>query len=75
MKTDDITSWRDLIGVAMDRAGDSWDNVVGHTFKQGEIDKDHCPRETWTLWTVDRVYVPIGVDGIVLSVASFPRNP
>jgi hypothetical protein len=75
------TTWRTLITEEMESNGSSWDDVVAHTFQEGELDglfnagatgpEEGCP---FTLWTSRHVYFPLTYDGSE-SVGSAPRDP
>jgi len=64
----------------MEKHGESWAQIVGHTF-QGEecdmlFDNDYGVTQDvpFTLWTTTRVYFPAVYDGLEW-VSSVPRNP
>jgi hypothetical protein len=76
-----MTSWREEITEAMEIAGESWDEVVGCTLTEAELDsrfrdehKAEAEGQPFTLWTEHRVYFPTVYDGSE-QVDSVPRNP
>lgn len=75
-----MATWKMLIQREMDAHGESWAEVCGHTFREGQLDTEFydgygstngCP---FTLWTTHRVYFPIKYDGAEWC-GSAPRNP
>ena len=74
------TSWRVLIGVAMDANKEGWDQVVSSTLDEAELDVSFddgygvVEGKPFCLWTVKRVYFPVVYDGAEW-VHSVSRNP
>jgi hypothetical protein len=76
----EMTTWRKEIVDAMEEVYDSWDNVVGCTLSDGELDVEFnadfgtVEGQAFMLWTKSRVYFPVVYDGSEW-VSSVPRNP
>lgn len=77
---DTITTWRELISVALEDVGEKWADVESITLSDAELDrKFDCgyggPEGTpFTIWTKARVYFPVCYDGAE-EVDSVSRNP
>lgn len=74
------TTWRVQLTETFEEIGDSWDNVMGTTLTEAQLDtvfysgfggSEGC---AFTLWTRDFVYFPVVYDGAEW-VGYVPRNP
>lgn len=76
-----MTTWRKLIEPELEYKGETWEDVVSHTFEdEYELDVEFDDGfganngVPFTLWTHNRVYFPICYDGSEW-VGSVSRNP
>jgi hypothetical protein len=76
------TTWQLELEKAMTKAGESGKEIVGCTLTQQELDVKFpvdygAPHgKSFTLWTANRVYFPVAVNGLewVESVPRYPNN-
>lgn len=72
------STWRERINEEMAAQNDAWDEVLGMTLTQDDLDTafDHGndAGKPFTLWTKSRVYFCVHSSGIP-GVESVPRNP
>jgi hypothetical protein len=75
-----MSSWRELLTEAMERRGESFQDIVDSTLTLEQLDKEFdssyggTEGEPFTVWTTNRVYFPAQYDGSEW-VASVARNP
>lgn len=75
-----MTNWRELILKAMERSGESLEDIISNTLTEQEMDvKFNCGYGgseglPFTAWTKKRVYFPAVYDGSEW-VESVSRNP
>ena len=75
-----MTTWRKEISDALDENNETWQDVVGNTLRNDQLDAEFdggygMPEgEPFTVWTSENVYFPWVYDGRE-GVACVPRNP
>lgn len=75
-----LTTWRKEITKYLKLNGETWNDVVSHTFKDCELECEFdsvyggSTGMAFTLWTKERVYFPVIYDGSEW-IESVSRNP